>query len=399
MNREARMGMISLVVILLVGWGITWLTNAQRQKQFGTPYHVIFFRVEGLEEGCKVYYSGRLVGRVRKLEVRPDDQRVDVTISINPLARNVVLTRESSYSVEGGIWGERSLNINYQPGTVIPADGEVQGLSVPRVSHMIRHGLGVLDELQAMASDYQGKMGEVEEARRKANKTVQYYNDMAFEMRVQANRFNKFSGLINEQLDAVVVKVQKHLGAVSQRAALAGAQARMYANGIEKMVVQKDRNLHGMLMAFHQRLVSAVAPMEILRHNVDAYDTKALAMTREMRKKTESIREIVETLRLISHNPRLKQQFRQMTGDLRTRMHLLRQMMKNPGSAPAPPPAGPGGVPELGPSPATQPGVGIPSLPAAPGIPMPPDGPSTGPAPKAPRRSHVPVPLPTVQAP
>lgn len=395
------MGMISLGVILVFGWAITWLTNAQKQKQFGTPYHVIFYRVEGLEEGCKVFYSGRVVGRVRKLEVRKEDQRVDVTISINPLARNVVLTRESSYSVEGGIWGERTLNINYLPGTVVPPDGEVQGLSVPRLSHIIRHGLGVLDELQAMAADYQGKMGDVGVATRKANRTVQYYNDMAFEMRVQANRFNKFSGLINDQLDVAVAKVETRLKAAGNRAAIMGAQMRMYTRSLERVAQQRDRSLHRMLMAFHQRLMGAMLPLQNLQQSVDVYDDRARAMVREARKKTESIRDIVETLRLISHNPRLKQQFRQMTGDLRTRMHALREMLKNPAGTPgkAGPLPSPAPDPEASPSPVTQPDPGGPVMPVAPGIPVPPDQPSTGRGPRAPRPLKTPVPLPTVQGP
>ena len=284
---------------------------------------------------------------------------------------------------------------------MVAPDGEVQGLSVPRLSHIIRHGLGVLDELQAIAADYQGKMGDVGVATRKANRTVQYYNDMAFEMRVQANRFNKFSGLINDQLDVAVAKVETRLKAAGNRAAIMGAQMRMYTRSLERVAQQRDRSLHRMLMAFHQRLMGAMLPLQNLQQSVDAYDDRARAMVREARKKTESIRDIVETLRLISHNPRLKQQFRQMTGDLRTRMHALREMLKSPAGMPSKGgvPPSPAPDPETTPSPVTQPDAAEPVMPAAPGIPVPPDQPSTGRGPHAPRPLKAPVPLPTVQGP
>lgn len=416
LSRDARVGFYATVIIVAVGYLISMATSRQQQKNWGTPYHIIFNRVEGIEEGTKVFYNGRLVGRVRKLEVQTvEDQqtglklpaRADITISISPLyTASVELTQSSQYKVEGGtLWGEKWVAIQWEPGEVVPAGGSVKGESFPSLYHRMQHGVQNLDWMHEIVEGYRKQLGGGDKAREKVKSLIRYWNYLAFDLRVQANKFNQFSGLINERLDKAFDAVEANIVSYRSRGVVAVSQMRLYTRALQNAALQQSARTAAIVDRLKVQLTGVQASIRGLDAFAMAGDKIVDDLLEMARTRVRDAEDVVAALRFISKNPALASQIRTLaanmrkqSGDIRAFIDGLRKQIAPHGRPPnvVPPSSLPRGtdgapshVPE-GPPPA--PGIPQPPLPAAPPTSAPSlDSPASPTAPSQP----TPAPLPT----
>ncbi|NDD27510.1 MAG: MCE family protein [Proteobacteria bacterium] len=352
-SRTVRVGFIATMVIVVVGYLISMATSAKQQKNWGTPYHVIFNRAEGLEEGSKVFYNGRLVGRVRKLAVQTGrdeatgldiPMRADVTISISPLyTSSVTLTRDSQYKIGGRLWGERWLSIEYEPGDAVAANESVMGDSVPSLTHRLTHADQSLDWFREMLAHWRKELGGGEKTRKRLIALIRDWNDLAFDLRVQANKFNQFSGLISDQLDKAAQAADARIASVHAQGTLAVSRMRLYAGAMRQTAVQQGERSHDValrLLAQMGVLRSAISRLDVFVAHGDKLSADLLAAAREQ---VEDAEEKVAALRFISKNPAFASQFRALaaelrkrSGDMRAAVDALRRDMPRKSSATSP---------------------------------------------------------------
>lgn len=359
-----------MLSVLLIGYGISMATSVQQQKNWGTPYHIIFNRIEGIEEGSTVTYNGSVVGRVRKLELRTIGHypRADVTISISPLATNsVVLTDKSSYTVEGGFaWGMKWINIEYREGKPVPAGGQVDGETVTSFTSILQHGIIGINQLYEMLAYYKGQLGSGEKAREKIKAMIKYWNYMGFDLRVQANKFNKFAGLINQRMDKTSDQIRRRITGFYEKERLTVEEMRLWARAMTVSTVSRQASMHAKV----DQLLTQLHGMQGMVSNMAVFLNDGDKIVHDLldtaRKRVQGAEEMVATLRFISKNPKLAEQFRVMTGDMSKRTRQLRSMVEDfrkrllPTAAPTTAPT---------PTHTATPGE---SVPLAPGIPSPP---------------------------
>lgn len=414
LSRNSRVGFYATVFIVVVGYLISMATSRQQQKNWGTPYHIIFNRVEGIEEGTKVFYNGRLVGRVRKLQVQTveDEQtglkmpaRADITISISPLyTASVELTQSSQYKVEGGtIWGEKWIAIQWEPGEVVPAGGSVKGESISSLYHRMQHGVQNLDWMHEIVEGYRKQLGSGDKAREKVKAVIRYWNYLAFDLRVQANKFNQFSGLINERMDKAFDAVEAQIVSYRSRGAMAVSQMRLYSRALQNAALQQSARTATIV----DRLKVQMTGMQASINGLDAFvlsGDKIVDDLLEMaRTRVREAEDMVAALRFISKNPALASQIRTLaanmrkqSGDIRAFIDGLRKQIAPNGrpskAAPSPSlPRGTEGAPSRAPEgPPAVPGIMQPPMPSAPATSAAPS-----PAPSVTPGVGTPAPLPT----
>jgi paraquat-inducible protein B len=378
---QARAGFIGVLAALLFGYGMSALIAWQRHREAGQPYHIIFNRVEGIQTGTEIWMKGQLVGHVRRLDVTPDG-RADVTIAIQ--RRGVVLTRESKYDIQNMLFGERWLRIQPEGETVIEPGGTAYGEGPERFSRILRNGLNTFAYVEQTARKFQGQFGSTSKARGNLNKMLAYYNDMAFDMRVQANRFNQFSGLITQQIDKMAAGLDQKVAASREQADVMALQMKLYARKMKLTAASSGNKMHGMLAGMSEQAQAMNEGMKAGDIYVGTQVKKTSAMLGQLHKAREQLdkaADLVGTLKLITHNPRLIEQFKKQIHDMHGRTTNMRQGLEkmqnskllkkaidaqaaSPSPSPSPSP-GVRATPSPSPSPAAQPTPSPSTLPAA----------------------------------
>lgn len=106
LSTEAKVGAISLIGLLLLGYMIVYLGGISFGEK-GYPVQVTFSEVGGLKEGNVVRYAGVDVGRVDS--VRAGDKGVEVRLRINP---GVKIPEGAKFTIgTDGLLGEKFINI------------------------------------------------------------------------------------------------------------------------------------------------------------------------------------------------------------------------------------------------------------------------------------------------
>lgn len=371
LSREARAGMIATVLLLALGYTVSMLSSIEEQKEWGTPYNIVFNRVEGIEEGSEVYFAGRYVGRIRRLWIRPSDQRVVATIAIAPF-RNAQLTYQSHYRIAGRLFGERWINIEPEDGDPVPPNGEVAGESVPRFTHVMQHGIQALEQVESQLEGFKAQYGKPAEIRARMMNTIKRWNDTAFYIRANVNNFNKFSGLAKQRMDEIASAIAERARRARARVNTMTEQMRVYSAMLRTRAVEGEVQMQTMVNGMRGKVVALQAYVD--RANTFLSEQKKWErMLAGMRRKTEEYEEIAEALRLISSNPALAKQLKGGLKDLREQARKMRESFGVKSTEPQAPSPSPSAAPqETGPS-APEPSPSPTVMPAAP-LPTPENG-------------------------
>lgn len=124
---EVKSGFLIITsIILLVG--LTFLVGRYTTGPLHT-YHIDFSYISGLEENAPVYYGGHEVGRVKRIEVIPHQERpIRVTVEV---PSHVLLTEASEAHIDTlGLMGEKfvELSLNAADAPRIAPGGYVRGV-------------------------------------------------------------------------------------------------------------------------------------------------------------------------------------------------------------------------------------------------------------------------------
>ncbi|MBM3463076.1 MAG: MCE family protein [Armatimonadetes bacterium] len=397
LNKEARAGLIATILILAVGYTISVLTSIQQQKEWGTPYHIIFNRIEALEEGSAVMYNGRLVGRVRKIDLRPQDQRVDVTIAIRPFQK-VELTKQSHYRIHGRFFGQRWIAIHYEPGEIVPANGEVAGESVPRLTHMFKHGIDALERAQQQLTVFKKEYGDPATIRKQMTEGIKQYNDIAFEVRAQINNFNRFAHLANTQLDKMADRMIGRMQNARLKARLGVERLRAYSVTARSYMHKGEDQFQDMVGMMKGRVAAMRGYVKEARAFL-AEQKKIAAQLHAMRKKADEYAQLAEALRFMQFGPQLATQLKERVAEMRkSTLGLRNQMDAMNRKKPADTGTQGGASPSPSPSAAVSPSVGA-SPGASPAASPPPEiAPSPVPTEAQPEVEPISTPSPSPEA-
>lgn len=203
-NTEIRVGIAVIVALVVVVWGVTWLSDVRLARQRQT-YVVRFTDVGGLAEGDPVTVSGVKKGEVKSIDLT----RGGVVVALS-VERGVLLTQASRVFVRNtGIIGEKFIAIDlgepaeaYAPGDTIVGQYE-SGVpevisqmgealtSLQRVSEQIDRILALAEErgtLRTTLRNVEDASGAVvrtvNENREDLRETSDNLREMSYELRM-----------------------------------------------------------------------------------------------------------------------------------------------------------------------------------------------------------------------
>lgn len=111
MSNESKLGLISLLVLIIMIWGYRFLKGKNLLENTKT-YYVTYANVDGLTASSPIYINGYQVGSVTDVSLKPDDvEKILVELEINgkiqiPNSAEAILSSD-------GIMGGKSVIIDY----------------------------------------------------------------------------------------------------------------------------------------------------------------------------------------------------------------------------------------------------------------------------------------------
>ncbi len=147
----ARVGAVTLVSVVLMAFGMSWLTQFEFKPQ-GYRMKAVFGDVNGLAPGATVYLMGVKVGRV--LALRTEDRSVVVDFEIaNPEVR---ILKEARFKIlSSGLVGEKTLEIlpplDPVASEYLEANATVIGQDPPRLENALDQANLALASLRKLA--------------------------------------------------------------------------------------------------------------------------------------------------------------------------------------------------------------------------------------------------------
>ena len=162
-GREARVGLVILVAVLVLAAGIFLIGSKNNLFKAKIRYYVQFNSVSGLKRGSPVQLDGVDVGTIEKVVLSGDPQKTQIRVWIhideeyaarirgpvnpNGLAKNQVASRARIKTL--GLLGDKYIDINsgssvYPP---IPEEGEIPAAQPTNVDALIASGEDVMDNV------------------------------------------------------------------------------------------------------------------------------------------------------------------------------------------------------------------------------------------------------------
>lgn len=135
LNSEAKVGLVSLVGLVILGWIMVWLGHFDFAEK-GYAVQAVFRQVDGLLEGNPVSYAGVEVGKVGEITVTP--QAVFVKLKIKP---NIKIPEGSTITINSaGLLGEKYIEIipNTSSKTYLANGDRVEGVDPQRIYDLMQ---------------------------------------------------------------------------------------------------------------------------------------------------------------------------------------------------------------------------------------------------------------------
>lgn len=209
LSRNARIGLATVLVgalLLVLSPG-----KSKAPTFLGTPYHLLFQRVEGLRKGDRVTVAGVDSGRVAAVEFSSEEERrrfgSDAAVRVTVvMERSVVLPRDSRYSVRSNLKGERWIDIIPGRSSERLASGDtVRNEGSTLSSDQLTRSFQSFRSLSRQVGELQGMMTDPE-FRRKVK-------EVASDLRFYSREFLKAS----EGVSGRVARMGRRMGAEEQR--------------------------------------------------------------------------------------------------------------------------------------------------------------------------------------
>jgi len=201
---ELRVGIFVLAGLVIVMLAIFYVTGA---GFLGPKYRLITHlpEVEGMKSGAPVDLDGIEIGNVQSvsLTARPADRSQSVTLVLRVDKRYQSQIRSDSTAslVTQGLLGDRYVTITRGlTGTVIPNNGEVQGVEEKAIKEVVERSADLLQNLSALTGDVQDVVDQIQKGHGTLGK---FMNDPSF-----YNNLNNSAS----KLDSMITSIQQGQG-------------------------------------------------------------------------------------------------------------------------------------------------------------------------------------------
>lgn len=116
-SMEFRVGLFSLIAIVLLIWGYMWLTDAHSKKDY-TQIRIKFADIGNLEKGSSVSILGVKRGRIEELQIQEDGVVLSMLVKLDfPLKQDAqFLIKETDLMGSAQVWivpGKSSVELDY----------------------------------------------------------------------------------------------------------------------------------------------------------------------------------------------------------------------------------------------------------------------------------------------
>jgi len=110
LNSEAKVGLVSIIGLIILGWIIMWLGHFNFTEQ-GYAVQAAFRQVDGLVQGNPVFYAGVEIGKVAEVAVTPKEVLVKLRIK-----SHIKIPKGSTFTINSsGLLGEKYVEILPNP--------------------------------------------------------------------------------------------------------------------------------------------------------------------------------------------------------------------------------------------------------------------------------------------
>lgn len=200
MSAAAKVGVFMLIILAILGYFVLRIEDIRIGRQGGArTVAAIFDSVSGLDTGAKVRVAGVPVGKVSKIELRPDG-KAKVTMAID---REVQLHRNATARVANlGLLGEKYVEL--EPGTatapLIPQEVsvELRGSQPASIDDVTNQVAAIAADVKAITASLRGAMAGPE-GQQNVAEIIENVRNITAQVRelVAANRTNVDATLSN----------------------------------------------------------------------------------------------------------------------------------------------------------------------------------------------------------
>ncbi len=167
MRREARVGVIVIVALAALAAAIFLIGDRDQVFSRKNHYTIDFLRVGGLGPGAPVHLSGVVVGQVETIDLPPqvDSAELTVTVSIDRKYQDRVRTDSIARIKTLGLMGDKFIDIS--SGTpvaeaILPG-GRIAAATPTDVDQLIASGEDFVDNVLTMSVSVRELLGKLEE--------------------------------------------------------------------------------------------------------------------------------------------------------------------------------------------------------------------------------------------
>ncbi len=227
LSTEAKVGAISLIGLLLLGYMIVYLGGVSFGEK-GYPLQVVFSEVSGLKEGNIVRYAGVDVGRVDA--VKTGDKGVEVRLLINP---GINIPQGSRFSIgTDGLLGEKFINITppRENQGYLPHGATVAGEDPRGFDQFVNSADKVLADVQKLVNNLNEVLGD--------EKFKAAVRSTAFNARDLTERLNEFS----TSLARMAANNEQDVNAMVGNLRIMSDSLRDMTGRVDKMVATVDND-------------------------------------------------------------------------------------------------------------------------------------------------------------
>jgi ABC-type transporter Mla subunit MlaD len=317
----ARVGILTVIALILLV-GVLFYINPQNSAIEGNKYYALFDSVAGLPVGADVRMAGVPIGRVRDITIDPDKKiRVAFVVSYIQSGQPLKLTKESSYTVNSDLVGNKWMEIVPHPGTEVTKEATVDGTTPVTMDELMAKGNEALGQLEGSVKEI-NKLVADPEFERNLKETVANFNALAAEMRntaVSANgvmkNLNGRVSLITGHVDSLILGLQSQLHDI-------GTDFKSLSSTLREVGQQNAPDLRLIVTNLRDTAASAKSMMATMNQLVQnkQLSQDMLGTVAALRRTGEELEGVAGDVRSLTSDPQLQ-------ADLKGTIHDARETM------------------------------------------------------------------------
>ncbi len=334
-NYEARVGVWSIIALILLLYGWSWLKNI---SLFHPPqrFAVHFHDIAGLNNNAPVNVNGVRVGTVEKIALL---KKGEVLVSLRINSEDVVITRGSAFTIQTlGMVGAKYIEITLpdSPNAApVQPDDDLRGqdpVRVELVMNRIATNLGNID-FSGVEKTVSSNMERIAKAADSVQDAAHKFGDVAADAKGAASSANKFfsrgSGSF-DHIDAVAINSRGTLQHINVLADDWSGTSKKVNKILDNPALTSD--LKETMDKAREAASSIQATMAQLKDMVGNKDMRAdlLSMLERLNQSTENVYKSVQIVRDVSGDQGLRSDVRNMISQAHDTMNRVNNIVSDP---------------------------------------------------------------------